>query len=111
MNTRRDENTHRDDGVNSVDAQPIIVDAGGRRCPVPVIMAARAAAGAAPGTVLVVRATDPATAVDLPAWCRMRGHRVLSLSGPDGDDSLVEVRVQVGDRVSPSIEAEGDHPR
>ena len=96
--------------MSSVNSQPIVVDACGHRCPVPVIMAARAAAGAAPGAVLVVRSTDPATAVDLPAWCRMRGHRVLGIDGTD--DGGVEVRLRLGDRPGPrSLEAELDHTR
>lgn len=37
------------------------------------------------GTVVRVLADDPAAAVDLPAWCRMRGQEFLgSVNGPEG---------------------------
>ncbi len=67
------------------------MDARGARCPVPVIEAAKAARGRPAGTVLRVLSTDPATAHDLPAWCRMRGHELVEVRR-DGDD--VEVRVR-----------------
>ena len=61
----------------------LVVDARGERCPVPVIRLARlvrnlpaAPEGAAPLVVRVL-ATDPAAASDVPAWCRMRGHRFV----------------------------------
>lgn len=36
----------------------------------------------APGAVLLVRATDPAAPVDLPAWCGLVGHTLLHASHP-----------------------------
>lgn len=62
----------------------VLVDARGTRCPMPVILAARAAQDLPPGTTLRVLATDPAAAADLPAWCRMRGHTVLDLVAEPG---------------------------
>ena len=65
-----------------------LVDARGLRCPAPVIALARAAREAAPGTVLIVWWTDPAARHDIPAWARMRGHKVLvtePLAPEDGD--------------------------
>jgi len=72
----------------------VVVDARGSRCPVPVIEAARAARDHPAGTVLQVLSTDPATAHDLPAWCRMRGHELLGTTV--GDDQEVVVRVRLG---------------
>lgn len=63
--------------------EPIIVDARGLRCPLPVIELARAARAAAPGAVLKVLATDPAARFDVPAWARLRGHELLSIEPPD----------------------------
>lgn len=40
-----------------------------------------------PGQTLEVRATDPSVVVDLPAWCRMVGHKVLA---HNGDRYLIE---------------------
>lgn len=51
-----------------------LVDARGLRCPLPVIRLAAAARGLPAGTELTVLSTDPATRLDVPAWCRMRGH-------------------------------------
>ncbi len=52
------------------------VDARGLRCPLPVIRLARLATRLPPGHRVLVWATDPAAAADIPAWCRMRGHTV-----------------------------------
>lgn len=51
-----------------------LVDARGLRCPLPVIRLAAAAKGLPAGTELTVLSTDPAARLDVPAWCRMRGH-------------------------------------
>ncbi|GAA2635942.1 hypothetical protein GCM10010399_80980 [Dactylosporangium fulvum] len=59
----------------------LVVDARGKRCPLPVIMLAKLAGGQPPGTVIEVLADDPAAAVDIPAWCRMRGHTFVSTEG------------------------------
>ncbi|WP_238019397.1 sulfurtransferase TusA family protein [Dactylosporangium sp. AC04546] len=44
-------------------------------------MLAKLAAGQPPGTRVEVLADDPAAAVDIPAWCRMRGHTFVSAAG------------------------------
>jgi tRNA 2-thiouridine synthesizing protein A len=41
-------------------------------CPMPVIELARHLADIAVGELLAVVAHDPAAAVDVPAWCRMK---------------------------------------
>lgn len=46
------------------------LDCRGMRCPQPVIELARAAARTTEELLLL--ADDPATEVDVPAWCRMR---------------------------------------
>lgn len=69
-------------------SEPLVVDARGLRCPAPVIRLARAAARAAAGTELTVLATDPAAAVDVPAWARMRGHAMVSATYEDGVHAL-----------------------
>jgi TusA-related sulfurtransferase len=35
----------------------------------------------AAGQTLEVRATDPSVAIDLPAWCRLTGHQLVSQQG------------------------------
>ncbi|MCU1537045.1 MAG: SirA-like protein [Humibacillus sp.] len=77
----------------------LVVDARGERCPVPVIRLARLvreragdlSAHAGP-VVVTVLATDPAAATDVPAWCRMRGHRfVTAMPAADHTAYVVEV--------------------
>jgi tRNA 2-thiouridine synthesizing protein A len=62
------------------------VDCLGRPCPVPVIELARALPTVGIGEVLEVLSDDPAAAVDVPAWCRMRAQEWL---GVDGTSHLV----------------------
>jgi len=54
-----------------------VVDARGQRCPLPVIRLARFAADRPDLRTVTLLATDPAAAHDVPAWCRMRGHRFV----------------------------------
>jgi tRNA 2-thiouridine synthesizing protein A len=54
-----------------------VVDCRGKRCPLPVIELARRVTDVEIGSVLRVLADDPAAAVDIPAWCRMRGHEFV----------------------------------
>lgn len=80
-------------GADGADgAAPVVVDARGLRCPIPVIRAARAARDLQPGDRVEVLATDPAAATDLQAWARMRGHHVELLERT-GDDVRVVVRL------------------
>ena len=50
------------------------LDCVGQLCPQPVIALARAAKGSPVGQVILITTDDPAALVDIPAWCRMRGH-------------------------------------
>ena len=62
-----------------------LVDCRGQRCPLPVIALARAVPDVAVGGVVRVVADDPAAAVDIPAWCRLRGHELAATgTEPDG---------------------------
>ena len=47
-------------------------------CPLPVIRTQNAVAGLAAGDRLQVLATDPGVMHDIPAWCRIHGHEVVS---------------------------------
>jgi tRNA 2-thiouridine synthesizing protein A len=61
------------------------VDCRGQRCPLPVISVARAVTGVPVGDLVRVVADDPAAAVDIPAWCRLRGHELAGTgTDPDG---------------------------
>lgn len=61
------------------DAIPVDLelDCRGMPCPRPVIELARHLADVPAGGTLAVVADDAAAAVDVPAWCRMRGQEYL----------------------------------
>lgn len=61
-------------------------------CPLPVIRTQNAMKALAPGDLLEVTATDPGVLQDIPAWCRINGHRVVA-SRRDGPDIVVEIEV------------------
>lgn len=60
-----------------------VLDCRGERCPLPVIKLARRMADVPAGTVVRLLADDPAAAVDVPAWCRMRDQEYLGSPAPD----------------------------
>ncbi|GAB3592039.1 hypothetical protein GCM10027446_12010 [Angustibacter peucedani] len=76
----------------------LVVDARGLRCPLPVIRLAERARDLPPGTELTVLATDPAAALDVPAWARMRGHEVVRDERPDGE---LRLTVRLGEGLGP----------
>ncbi len=62
----------------------ILLDARHMRCPMPVLRAARALRGMAPGERLRVLATDRAAMADMRAFCQETGHALLAAS-EDGE--------------------------
>lgn len=66
----------------TADDQALVVDQIGALCPRPVIALAAALRTA---EVVVLLADDPAAEHDVPAWCRLSGAILESVSGtPDG---------------------------
>lgn len=55
----------------------LTVDALGRRCPVPVIELAKHITDVEVGELVAVLADDEAARVDIPVWCRMKGHEYV----------------------------------
>jgi len=53
------------------------LDCRGQLCPRPIIELARHVTDVPEGAVLAVVADDAAAALDIPAWCRMRGHEYV----------------------------------
>jgi Predicted redox protein, regulator of disulfide bond formation len=84
------ENTSGDAGGADADTTPApaveVLDCRGMRCPLPVIKLARRLPEVPVGTVVRVLADDPAAAVDIPAWCRMREQEFLGASHDPGYD-------------------------
>jgi tRNA 2-thiouridine synthesizing protein A len=58
------------------------LDCTGMLCPQPIIRLAKAAAELGQGDVVELLSDDPAAAVDVAAWCRMRGHELLASEPP-----------------------------
>lgn len=54
-----------------------LVDGGDRACGELLLVLAARARVLAPGTRVRLVATDPAAAIDLPAWCHLTGHAYL----------------------------------
>ena len=46
------------------------IDTSGTLCPMPIVETAKAVKGLGPGEVLLVIATDPGIAQDMPMWCK-----------------------------------------
>ena len=61
------------------------IDARGLLCPLPVIRTQDTIRRLAPGTVLEVLATDVGTLQDIPAWCRVHGHELLTVEQYEDD--------------------------
>ena len=63
----------------------MILDARGRRCPLPILDLARHIGDVPVGETISVEADDPAARPDITAWCRMRGHEyVAATAAGDG---------------------------
>jgi len=50
----------------------LVIDAIGRKCPIPIIMLAERIREVPIGDVVAVLADDVAARTDIPAWCRMK---------------------------------------
>lgn len=59
---------------------PVVVDALGRRCPIPVIELAKRFPSVPLGGTVAVLSDDEAAALDIPAWCHMRDQQYLGES-------------------------------
>lgn len=71
------------------------LDARRLMCPMPVIRTQDRVATLNPGDTLEVVSTDPGALNDIPAWCRINGHTVLTTKQSAGE---VFITLQVGDQ-------------
>jgi tRNA 2-thiouridine synthesizing protein A len=56
-------------------ADPVfVIDALGRKCPIPIIMLAQQIHTVPVGAVIALLADDPAAYPDIPAWCGLKSH-------------------------------------
>ena len=68
------------------------LDCRGQLCPRPIIELARHVTDVPEGAVLAVVADDAAAALDIPAWCRMRGHEYAGEVTADDGTPAYRVR-------------------
>lgn len=67
------------------------LDVTGLLCPLPVLKARKALQSVPTGELLVVIATDPAAAIDIPHFCSESGHELVS-SDCDGERLVFTIR-------------------
>ena len=70
----------------------VVLDLRRLLCPMPVIRVQDRVAELAPGTLVEAVCTDPGALNDIPAWCRINGHRLLETRN-EGDDYIVVLQV------------------
>jgi TusA-related sulfurtransferase len=58
----------------------LVVDCRGMLCPLPIIELGKVFATTRPGQLMTLVSDDPAAAVDVAAWCRMRGQPLVARS-------------------------------
>lgn len=61
------------------------LDTRGLLCPLPVIRTQDRIRNLEPGSLLEVTASDAGTLEDIPAWCRVHGHELLTTEQVEGD--------------------------
>ncbi len=72
-------------------SQDFILDVTGLLCPLPVLKARKRLQTMASGEELVVIASDPMSAIDMPHFCMEQGHQLLSQTQ---DGSTYEFRIK-----------------
>ncbi|MFE0732230.1 cysteine desulfurase/sulfurtransferase TusA family protein [Streptomyces antibioticus] len=76
-----------------VRADSLVVDALGRRCPIPVIELAKVIGDVPVGGTVRVLSDDEAARLDIPAWCEMRGQEYVGEEPADHGVAYVVRRV------------------
>ena len=71
------------------------LDTRGLLCPLPVIRTQDMVKTLAVGTFLDVLATDPGTLHDIPAWCRVHGHRLVETETVEKERGMRELRIRI----------------
>ncbi len=68
-----------------------IYDLKGLNCPLPVLKARKRLSGMVPGARIWLETTDPLAVIDVPAFCRENGHRLVETETvEDGHRFLIE---------------------
>ena len=66
-------------------------------CPLPVIRTQDRVNTLAVGDTLAVTCTDPGAKMDIPAWCRINGHEVLSIEESEAE---IVITLRIGGQES-----------
>ncbi|RMH22372.1 MAG: sulfurtransferase TusA family protein [Gammaproteobacteria bacterium] len=66
------------------------LDARGLLCPLPVIRTQNRMKELKAGERLIVKCTDPGALHDIPAWCRVHGHRLID-SRQNDQEIVIEI--------------------
>lgn len=69
-------------GMQRIDARRLL-------CPMPVIRTQDAVRQLQQGEQLEIICTDPGALLDIPAWCRINGHKIISTDKQDGEIRIV----------------------
>ena len=62
----------------------LTIDAKGKKCPMPVLLASRGIKTIEPGQVMLIEATDGGSRSDIPSWAKDTGNELLDTSSADG---------------------------
>ncbi len=73
--------------------QPFQLDAQRLLCPIPVIRTQDRIKTLSKGDILEVLCTDPGTLQDIPAWCRINGHRIVNTQE---ENRIIKITIEVG---------------
>jgi tRNA 2-thiouridine synthesizing protein A len=66
-------------------APALVIDALGRKCPIPIIMLAQRIREVPVGQIVAVLADDPAAKSDIPAWCGIKSQEFVAATAlPSG---------------------------
>lgn len=76
-------------------SQPVVLDARGLNCPMPLLKAKKALNELEPEGLLKVLATDPGSVRDFEVFSRQSGHTLLA-SEQDGDTYTYLIRKKAG---------------
>lgn len=72
-------------------AEEEVLDLRGLKCPLPALRARKRLSGMAPGSLLVVEATDPMSAIDIPNMARETGD---ALEASERDGTVLRFRIR-----------------
>jgi tRNA 2-thiouridine synthesizing protein A len=70
------------------------LDATNILCPLPVIRCQDKVNTLTAGDTLEVTCTDPGANHDIPAWCRINGHKIVNITN---SNNLIIITVEVGE--------------